>query len=323
MGLIRGSTMTPIRIASRPSQLALAQTHLVRDALLCLCPEAEITVVPISTTGDRDKSEFLYQSQTQGLFTSEVEAALIDGRADMAVHSLKDLPTQGPDALIVAAMPKREAPEDVLVTAHPVTCIEDLPAQATIGTSSLRRIAQIKHARPDLNCVPLRGNVETRLAKVADKHVDAAVMARAGLNRLGLCSRITAVLPTDRFVPAPGQGALAIQTRKDLPDLIRLIARLDHAHTRLCVQTERLILSAMHGGCSIPLGVHAVIQNDQITIQAMIGDPQGRTSIHRTQTVHTDQAFPCAEAMAQDLLQSGGQAILDSIRAQKKLDTPE
>ncbi|MCF7972583.1 MAG: hydroxymethylbilane synthase [Phycisphaerae bacterium] len=309
--------MKPIRIASRPSKLALAQTHMTRDALLALCPDADISVVPISTTGDRDKSEFLYKSQSQGLFTSEVEAALLDGRADMAVHSLKDLPTQGPEALIVAAMPKRESPHDVLITAHRVSDIQGLPSGASIGTSSLRRIAQIKQARPDLHCVPLRGNVETRLAKVASGQVDAAVMANAGLNRLGLSDHIAAVLPLSDFLPAPGQGALAIQARKDLPDLVALIARLDDPDTRLCVETERLILAAMHGGCSIPLGVYASVENGHITVQAMIGDPQGQTNIQRTQTVPLDQAFECAQAMAKDLLNAGGREILETIRADK------
>ncbi len=310
--------MKPIRIASRPSKLALAQTHITRDALLALDPEADISVVPISTTGDKNTSDFLYQSQTQGLFTSEVESALLDGRADMAVHSLKDLPTQGPDKLIVAAMPKRESPSDVLITTQKTTGLQDLPAGATVGTSSLRRIAQIKHARPDLNCVPLRGNVESRLAKVANGDVDAAVMAHAGLNRLGLSAHIAAILPSPAFLPAPGQGALAIQARKDLPELVALIARLDDPNTRLCVETERLILAAMHGGCSIPLGVYASVEADQITIQAMIGDPQGQTHIQRAQTVSVPDAFKCAEAMALDLLDAGGRDILEAIRAEKE-----
>lgn len=310
--------MKSIRIASRPSKLALAQTHMTRDALLSLAPDVDVTVVPISTTGDTDKSDFLYKSQTQGLFTSEVEAALLDGRADMAVHSLKDLPTQGPEALIVAAMPKRESPSDVLITTKDGASLKDLPANASVGTSSLRRIAQIKQARPDLNCVPLRGNVETRLAKVAKGDVDAAVMAHAGLNRLGLSAHISAVLPLESFLPAPAQGALAIQARKDLPDLVALIARLDDPDTRLCVETERRILAAMHGGCSIPLGVHASVENDQITIAAMIGDTEGKTAIERTQTVPKDKAFKCAEAMAIELLDAGGREILDAIRAEKQ-----
>ncbi|MCP4456176.1 MAG: hydroxymethylbilane synthase [Planctomycetes bacterium] len=309
--------MKPIRIASRSSKLALAQTHMTRDAILAIAPDCDITVVPISTTGDTDKSEFLYKSQTQGLFTSEVEAALLDGRADMAVHSLKDLPTQGPDELIVAAMPRRESPEDVLITRHTVSDIQGLPSGATVGTSSLRRIAQIKQARSDLDCVPLRGNVETRLAKVTNGQVDAAVMAHAGLNRLGLSDHISAVLPLSSFLPAPAQGALAIQARKDLPELVALIARLDDPNTRFCVETERLILATMHGGCSIPLGVYASVQADQITVSAMIGDTLGKTCVQRAQTVPLDQAFKCVEEMALELLNAGGREILEAIRAEK------
>ena len=192
--------MRAIRIASRSSKLALTQTHTIRDALLAISPDLDVSVVEISTHGDRDRSDFLYKSQVQGLFTSEVENALLDGRADIAVHSLKDLPTSGSPELTVGAIPPRQAVADVLVTLQPVTGLSDLAPGAKVGTSSLRRIAQLKHTRPDLDCVPLRGNVETRVSKVRSGDIDVAVMACAGLNRLGMEDQIAAVLPPEQFL---------------------------------------------------------------------------------------------------------------------------
>jgi len=306
--------MRSIRIASRPSKLALAQTHMIKEALQALCPDLDISVVRISTKGDKDGTAFLYKSQSQGLFTSEVEGALLDRRADVAVHSLKDLPTVSPAELTVAALPKRDSPGDALVTTYPVGGIRDLPTCATVGTSSLRRMAQIKHARDDLRCVPLRGNVETRLAKVASGQVDAAIMACAGLNRLGLADRISAVLPIEEFLPAPAQGALAVQVRRDDTALVDLISQLDDPDTRLAVEIERHVLAAMHSGCSIPLGVYAHLENDTITLDAMISDVEGKHYIRRTRTTSRSQALTAAAELAAELLDAGGRQILRHIR---------
>jgi hydroxymethylbilane synthase len=308
--------MRPIRIASRPSKLAMAQTHMMKAALEKLCPGLEVSVVSISTTGDRDRSDFLYKSQVQGLFTSEVENALLDKRADIAVHSLKDLPTSGAPELFVAAMPPRESAADVLVAGPNVTGLNDLPAGASVGTSSLRRIAQIKRARPDLNCVPLRGNVETRIGKVTSGEVDAAVMAHAGINRLGLSEHISAVLPLDTFLPAPAQGVLAVQARQEDTEVVTLVARLDDPLARIAAQAERAVLAAMHGGCSIPLGVYARIEGETVLLDAMIADMDGQTYFRRSLSAPIDEVSACARQLAQELLAAGGQGILDRIRIQ-------
>lgn len=306
--------MKPIRIASRSSKLAMAQTHMMKDALEKLAPGLEVSVVPISTTGDRDRSDFLYKSQVQGLFTSEVENALLDRRADVAVHSLKDLPTSGTPDLMVAAMPPRESAADVLVARENISDLDALPAGATVGTSSLRRIAQIKQARPDLCCVPLRGNVESRIDKVTKGDVDAAVMAQAGINRLGLTQHISAVLPLDQFIPAPAQGVLAVQVRRDDVEVRDLVAQLDDASARAVASAEREVLAAMHGGCSIPLGVYANLAGDTMHLDGMIADTEGQSYIRHALSASLNEASTCARKLAQHLLASGGQAILDHIR---------
>jgi hydroxymethylbilane synthase len=306
--------MRAIRIASRSSKLALTQTHYIRDALLTISPDLDISVLEISTHGDRDRSDFLYKSQVQGLFTSEVENALLDGRADIAVHSLKDLPTSGSPELTVGAVPTRQDVSDVLVCLQSVTGLSDLPQGAKMGTSSLRRIAQLKHARPDLDCVPLRGNVETRVSKVQSGDIDVAVMACAGLNRLGMADRIAAVLAPDQFLPAPGQGALAVQIRAADTELAPLIARLNDTEAQATANAERMVLAAMHGGCSIPLGVHARLQDRSLTIEAMISDVEGKTYIRRSRNCDLDQAQACTTDLAQEMLDAGGQQILDQIR---------
>ncbi len=306
--------MEPIRIASRAGKLALIQSNHIRSLLEGLGCDVEISIVKISTKGDRDKSDFLYKSDSIGFFTSEVENAILDGRADVAVHSLKDLPTAGAEGLIVAAVPKRQSVADALVAKGPVSSIADLPAGATVGTSSLRRIAQLRRLRDDINCVPLRGNVETRVSKVAEGLVDAAVIACAGLNRMGLEDKISAILPPEQFLPAPGQGALAVQIRAEDAELGELVGRLDDKNARLGAETERHILASMHGGCSIPLGVYTRICDDTISIDAIICDLEGKRYIKRSKTVPVTQAKTTAEEMADELLSAGGREILDEIR---------
>jgi hydroxymethylbilane synthase len=309
--------MKHIKIASRASKLALVQSNYIRDLLLNLSDDLEVSIVEISTKGDRDKSDFLYKTDSMGFFTSEVEKALLDRRADIAVHSLKDLPTSPAEGLIVAAMPKRESPADALIAQQGITSIDDLPPGSTIGTSSLRRIAQIKHHRKDLNCVPLRGNVETRVNKVKTGQVDAAILACAGLNRLSLSDNISATLPLKDFIPAPAQGALAVECRANDSEVIDLLTQLDDKPTRIAAQAERAILAEMHGGCSIPLGVHAQIKDDKITINAMISDTEAENYIKRTKTDTIDNIKTLTKTLAHELLEAGGQNILDQIRNER------
>jgi hydroxymethylbilane synthase len=306
--------MRALRIASRGSKLALVQSNYICNLLENLFDHIEISIVKISTKGDRDKSNFLYKSDSIGFFTSEVENALLDGRADLAVHSLKDLPTACTEGLVVAAIPKRETVADALIASSPIASIADLPAGATVGTSSLRRIAQLHMFRNDIKCVPLRGNVETRVLKVAAGKVDAAVVACAGLNRLGLADKISVILSPKEFLPAPAQGALAVQIRDDDNELTELVSKLDDENTRIAVEAERAILSSMHGGCSIPLGVYSQISGDNIIIDAVISDVEGDKYIKRSMTGHIDQANLCAEKLAQELLNAGGREILEQIR---------
>lgn len=309
--------MRHIRIASRASKLALTQTNIVLNSLKKLSGDLEISIVEVSTKGDRDKSDFLYKSESIGFFTSEVEKVLLENRADIAVHSLKDLPTAIAEGLIVAATPKRESVADALIATGQVSSISDLPAGATVGTSSLRRIAQLQHIRGDLKCVPLRGNVETRVSKVANGQIDAAIIACAGLNRLGLSEKISAVLDPEQFFTAPGQGALAIQTRADDTELIELVSKLSDEQTQITTSAERQILAKMHGGCSIPLGVYSKIEDGIITIEAMISDVDSDKHIKLTDSGKVEDAQLIAEDLAQQLLDAGGKQILQNIRSSK------
>ena len=306
--------MRPIKIASRASKLALVQSSNVRSLLKNLCDGIEISLMKISTKGDRDKSDFLYKSGSIGFFTSEVENALLDGRADIAVHSLKDLPTASTEGLIVAAVPQRESVADALIASSQAASIAALPVGATVGTSSLRRIAQLRRLRDDIKCVPLRGNVETRVSKVSSGKVDAVVIACAGLNRLGLADKISAILPPKEFLPAPAQGALAVQIRAEDNELAELVSQLDDKNSRIAVEAERAILTSMHGGCSIPMGIYSKICDDTITIDAMISDVEGKKYIKLSKTADINEAKSCAKELAQELLTAGGQEILDQIR---------
>jgi len=313
--------MNPIRIATRGSRLALVQADLVKRALLARDPRLDISLVIISTKGDQDPADFLYKSQSVGFFTSEVEKALLDGAADLAVHSLKDLPTAPAPGLVLAAVPLRDSPADALIA--PVSSLADLPPGAVVGTSSLRRLAQLKLLRNDLRGVPLRGNVETRIAKVESRQIDAAIVACAGMNRLGLSHKIAMTFPPEDFIPAPAQGALALQIRSDDQPLQNLLAKLDHPETRLAVEAERAILAAMKGGCSIPLGVYASVRDDALTIRAFLSDPDARTVIRKTQSAPLDQANRLAADLAMLLLETGGREILARLRSSDSPPTPQ
>lgn len=310
--------MEAIKIATRSSQLALVQANQIKDHLSRIVPYRPISIVDISTKGDRDTSDFLYQSGSVGFFTSEVETALLDGRGDIAVHSLKDLPTTITRGLVVSAIPPREQVCDVIVSAKDISSIHDLPLKATVGTSSLRRITQMKRIRPDLECQPLRGNVETRIRKVQEGQVDAIVIAQAGLNRLGLSDHISLVLKADEFIPAPGQGALGVQTREDNPELMAIVAKLDDPNARITTQTERRILAGLHGGCSIPLGVYSYIANDSIHIHAILCNLAATKQIQKIVSCPIGKAIETADAITQQILDEGGREILEEIRREKQ-----
>lgn len=306
--------MKTIRIATRASKLALMQSNYVRDLLLKIYPDIEISIVEVSTKGDMDKSDFLYKSDYIGFFTSEVEKAILDSKADIAVHSLKDLPTTMPTGLTIAAIPKRGNPADALVAAAPVKDLNELPSGSTVGTSSLRRISQLRHLRGDLKTTALRGNVETRISKVESGQLDAVVVAYAGLNRLGIADKISSVFEPSEFLPAPGQGALAVQSRSEDCELVELLSRIDDKQSRITTEAERYLLSATHGGCSIPLGAYARIVDNQLIIDAMIADVEGKKLIKRSRSAPLNESKASAQELAEELLAAGGKEILEQIR---------
>ena len=306
--------MRKIRIATRASKLATTQSGHVRDMIQSICPDADINFVHISTKGDRDRSDFLHESDSVGFFTSEVEKALINNEADIAVHSLKDLPTTITEGLTVAAVPPREEVCDVLVAGLGIKSLKDLPQGATVGTSSLRRISQLKHLRKDLQCQPLRGNVETRVNKVRSGQVDAIVLAQAGLNRLSMSDCISVVLSPEEFVPAPGQGALAVQTRDDDQELISLLSEIDDRNARLTTNIERSILSKLHGGCSIPLGIYSQVKEDEIFLTAVLSNVDASRYIRKKAKCKISESEILAEKTASELLADGGKEILKEIR---------
>ncbi len=302
-------TMTPLRIGTRGSPLALWQANHVADLLRPLAAPRPVELVRIQTTGDRVQDRPLAQIGGDGLFTKEIQRALLDGTADVAVHSLKDLPTLPVDGLVLAAVPPRGPTGDAFVSRRHRS-FDELPQGAVVGTSSLRRRAQVLHRRPDLRLVEMRGNVEMRLRKLAEQGLDALVLARAGLERLGLGDAITEILDPAWMLPAVGQGALGLECRADDGTTRQLLAALDDAPSRQAVLAERALLRALGGGCLVPIGAAAAVASDAVTLRGAVLSPDGR------RRVAGDTAGPAAEAevlgrrLAQQLLDQGAGALL-------------
>ena len=306
--------MREIRIATRGSKLALVQAETVGRLLGGVLSDVKISLVPVTTKGDVDKRDFLGKSDYVGFFTSEVEKAVLNGEADAAVHSMKDLPTAKTEGIVLAAVPAREMAMDVLVAGSGVGSIDELVAGSRVGTSSARRIGQMLRVRSDIEATALRGNIETRLRKVQEGSVDAIIVAYAGLKRLGLSERISAILGVEDFVPAAGQGALAVQVRSGDMELLEVISQIDDADSRITAESERLVLEGVGGGCSVPLGVNAEINQEELTIQAMLCNMKGNKWVRRSQKgVKGDYAM-CAEGLAKELLTGGGEEILKEVR---------
>jgi hydroxymethylbilane synthase len=273
--------MQPVlRIGTRGSPLALAQAHQTRDRLAAahahLADPAAIEIVVISTTGDRIQDRTLMEAGGKGLFTKEIEEALSAGRIDLAVHSMKDVPTWLPEGLDIACLLPREDPHDAFFSASGAH-LDDLPAGAVVGTASLRRQAQILARRPDLTVVPIRGNVQTRLRKLDEGQVDATLLALAGLKRLGMTDRITAVLDPAVMLPAVAQGAIGIETRRDDDVTNALLAPLSCAETETRVRAERALLAVLDGSCRTPIAALATLEPDgSLQLDALVADPTGR-----------------------------------------------
>lgn len=298
-----------IVIGTRTSQLALWQTNYVKQQLETTWPGLVCRLETFVTQGDKTLDKPLPEIGGKGLFTAELEAALLDGRIDIAVHSLKDLPVANADGLMLGAISHRADVRDVLVTHHSEMKLGNLPMQATVGTSSLRRKAQLLQARPDLNIVPIRGNVDTRLRKVQDGQYDATLLAAAGLLRLGLEAHIAQYLPLEVMLPAPGQGALAVQCRADDTAVHPLLAPLNHPETRLCVQAERAFLDGLGSGCSLPLGAHATVQDGLIRLSGIVGSMDGRRVIELSGSGH--EPLQLGHQLAQKALAHGAAALLE------------
>lgn len=300
-------------IGSRGSKLALTQAGMVKAGLEVLNPSINVRIEIIKTSGDV-KTDPLSVIGGKGVFTKELEDALLDGRIDVAVHSLKDLPTIIPERLVIAAVCKREDPRDALVLSGKLkgldTSIHALPKNATIGTSSPRRLAQLKHLRSDLVFQELRGNVDTRLRKLDEGQYDALLLACAGLRRLGLEQRISAPLPTSQMLPAVGQGALGIETRVDDAGTIDAISKLDHKFTRLACMAERAFLRSLGGGCLLPIAAYAVVREKRIKLDGLVTDTQGKQIVRDRIAGGLDEAEELGSRLAEQLLARGARELL-------------
>ncbi len=305
--------MKVLTVATRGGPLAVAQTEIVIAALKKSHPDIQVKIKTVTTKGDRDRRTALWNLKDTGFFTSRLEDTLLAGEADFAVHSFKDLPTRQREGLITAAVCDRQFVEDCLISASPVDSIKKLPTRAKIGTSSVRRAAQLKRLRPDIEPTPIRGNVQTRLKKLDKGEFDAIVLARAGLERLGLGEKISFVFDPAEFIPAPAQGALAVQTKTDDILTNELIASIDDEMIRTATFAERKILTTMQCGCHAPVGAFAKITKGQMRIHAFISDLQGENFITCQTAGPIDAADNLAGKLATELLQCGGKQILASL----------
>lgn len=288
-----------LRIGTRGSQLALTQTGMVADAIAAATPSVTCELVRITTTGDVRRTESLPDIGGKGLFTQELESALLAGDIDLAVHSLKDLPVELPEGLCLGAVPERAPAADAFISASGAL-LADLPAGSVVGTSSPRRAAQLLHARPDLSIAPIRGNLDTRLRKLSDGNYDAIVLAMAGLVRLGMADRVTQALPWEVMLPAPGQGALGLESRADDARVAELLEPIHHVATARCVAAERGVLEALGGGCSLPFGAFAEEADGGLRLRAILFDPDAR-SPRRAEATQADPVG-LVRAVAADLV---------------------
>ena len=308
--------MRRLTASTRGSALALCQTNWAADRLKFLHPDLEIEVRVVKTKGDKILDVPLAKIGDKGLFVKELEQALLRGEIDFAVHSMKDVPTQTPDGLCIAAVPERVDPSDAFVSARPR--LADLPGGARVGTSSLRRRAQLQSYRPDLRILDLRGNLDTRLRKLDAGQYDAIVVACAGLYRMGWADRITEKLPLEICLPAVGQGALAIQARQDDSATLALLAKLDHADSRASVLAERSLMSALGGGCQIPVGALASVKDGpprRMTLAGVVASLDGARLVRAEVTGDPSKPEELGIGLANVLLARGADDILRELRS--------
>jgi hydroxymethylbilane synthase len=302
----------PLIIATRESALALWQAHHVRDRLIALHPGLKVELLGMTTQGDRILDVTLNKIGGKGLFVKELEQALQDGRADLAVHSLKDVPMVLPDGFALAAIGEREDPRDALVSNH-YRQLSDLPPGAVVGTSSLRRESQLRARYPHLDIQPLRGNVNTRLRKLDEGQYAAIILAAAGLKRLGFAERIAAVLEPEQSLPAAGQGALGIEIRAGRKDLEPLLAPLHHADTAACVRAEREVSRQLGGSCQVPLGAYAIMRENALYLRGFVASPDGKTFLQAEASGKASDPEALGCHLADALRAQGANAILSAL----------
>ena len=302
----------PVVIGTRGSRLALWQAEWVRAALAQRFPGADFELAIIKTEGDKILDVPLAKVGGKGLFVKEIEEALLHGRADLAVHSMKDMPSEIPAALAIGAVPEREIPADVLISRNGLV-LKELPAGGVVGTSSLRRAAQLRHLRPDLEVVPLRGNVETRLRKLDTERLAAVVLAAAGVKRLGLEQRVSEYLDHEAMLPAVGQGALCIEIREEDARIGPMVAALEDPATRTVVSGERAFLKRLQGGCQVPIAGHGRLDGAQFTLTGLVADLDGGTVIKHRLSGPAAAAERIGIELAETLLGRGADAILKKL----------
>jgi len=305
-------TSKTIKIGTRGSKLALWQANWVKSALNAGNTSIAVELVPIKTRGDKIIDVPLAKVGGKGLFVKEIEDALLNGRIDLAVHSMKDMPSEIPDGLCVGAIPEREIPQDVLISKKGLL-LHDLMPGARIGTSSLRRSAQLLHARPDLVILPLRGNVDTRLKKLETENLDAIILAAAGVIRLGLENRITEYMDENVMLPAVGQGALCIEIRQNDPEIEPIITSLNHQETWTVVMGERAFLNRLEGGCQVPIAAHGKIEKNTFTLCGLVASVDGATVIKETLSGPEDSSESTGVKLADRLLSMGAKTLMENL----------
>jgi hydroxymethylbilane synthase len=305
-----------LRIATRGSPLARWQTDYVADLLRRSIQGLEVEVIPITTTGDVQLETSLAKIGGKGLFIKELETAMAENRADLAVHSMKDVPWRLPDGFTIASVLQRADPGDALVSAGSVD-LDELRDRARVGTSSLRRQAQVRHLRPDLQIHSVRGNVETRIKKLDDGEFDAVVLAAAGLKRLGLGKRISARLSFEQCLPAIGQGAIGIECRSDNEELLTALKQVEHTGTRRCLDAERALAKGLEASCESPIAAHGEVRDGELLLRGLVASPDGREIVRGRRRGRLADAEWLGQDLAKELLEQGGRDILEEMRREE------
>jgi hydroxymethylbilane synthase len=304
--------MTILRIGTRGSKLALTQSGWVKERIESAHPEIKVELIRIRTTGDKMVDSPLSKIGGKGLFVKEIETALLAAEVDLAVHSMKDVPAELPPDLETLIYPQREDARDVLVSRE-FTSLQELPKGATVGTGSLRRSTQLLFMRPDLKIVPIRGNVDTRIQKMESGQLHAVILAAAGLNRLGLFEKIGCVLSTEELLPAIGQGALCLETRKADQAVSDLLRFMHHEETELTVRAERAFLKTLGGGCQVPVAGHARLEGDRIILEGLVAELDGTRVLRDRRVGSRENPEGIGSVLAQMLLSAGADRILAGI----------